>query len=113
GEMPTGAYRKLSPEEIRKLKTPIPSRDRAVEDATERRPRATATGKRRSAATSGKPGTARKGSSAPRAAAGPRTGGRPIRGRGSDSAQPVQGLPELSGSRTGVVIGADPVVKKD
>ncbi len=118
GEMPTGAYRKLSPEEIRKLKTPQPVDRGAGDDATERRPRTSAPGKRRSVASSGKPTTSgkplvgRKASSTPRPAAVRRTGGRPVSGRSGDS-QPVQGLPELSGSRTGAVIGADPVVKKD
>jgi len=120
GEMPTGAYRKLTFEEIRKLKTPPPIDRGTGDEASERRPRSAAPGKRRTAAPSGRPARSgkpvveRQASSAPRTAAGDRSGGRPVRSRGDQSQSlAVEGLPELSGPRGGVVIGADPVVKSD
>ena len=110
GEMPTGAYRKLTFEEIRKLKTPPPVDRETGEGASGRRPRSAAPGKRRSAAPSGRPTPSGRPARTGKAIAA-RSGGRPVRS-GGDQSQPltVEGLPELSGSRSGVVIGADPVV---
>lgn len=112
GEMPTGAYRKLTFEEIRKLKTPHPvERGATGGDGSEERPRAAAPGKRRSAG----PGrTARAGRpSGSRGPAGSRGGSRPVRGHAPVQPPALEGLPPLGSSRTGVVIGADPVVPSE
>mgnify|MGYP001225574241 CR=1 FL=1 len=116
GEMPTGAYRKLTFEEIRKLKAPQPQDRGAVAESSGERPRASAPGKRRAASPAGRPARAGKPVAsrvAPASRAGGQSGGRPARGRGQAQPLIVEGLPDLGGSRTGVVIGADPAVRSD
>src|SRR5690606_13452811 len=77
GEMPTGAYRKLTFEEIRKLKTPQPLERNSGEDASSEPRRSPAPGRRRSAAASGRPARSGKPAAtrtAPRGGSGARSG---------------------------------------
>lgn len=116
GEMPTGAYRKLTFEEIRKLKTPQPLERNSGEDASSEPRRSPAPGRRRSAAASGRPARSGKPAAtrtAPRGGSGARSGGRPPRGRSQTQPLAIEGLPPLSGPRTGVVIGADSALPSD
>jgi len=128
GEMPTGAYRRLSAEEIRKLKqstepasTGGEKSERPKKAARGADGRAAVKGGERRPTTSSRPTTARPGAAAPGGKPGARDGKRKsdaqsgfgkrpttkrAGGKGDDVAPGIR-LPGLTKRRSGVVIGAE------